>query len=69
MVRPCSGGKNGIEVSYQLKQDAKDPHTQFTSTGDFECDEIPNRDAVISRKGQKTGKLFWSLWIWSYSDV
>lgn len=38
-----------IEVGYQTKQDATNPHTQFTSTQYFECDEIPNRDAVVRR--------------------
>jgi len=38
-----------IEISYQSKQDAKDPHTKFTSSQYFECDQIPNRDAVVRK--------------------
>ena len=38
-----------IEISYQTKPDAEDPHTQILSTRYFECDEIPNRDAVIRK--------------------
>ncbi|HLN98724.1 MAG TPA: hypothetical protein VK208_09710 [Pyrinomonadaceae bacterium] len=46
-----------IEVRYQTKQDAKNPHTQLTSTQYFECDEIPNRDAV-ARRLRSTGVDF-----------
>ena len=38
-----------IEVSYQSKKDARDLHSQFMSTRYFDCDQIPNRDAVVRK--------------------
>jgi len=46
-----------IEVTFQTKEDAADPHSHFNQTEYFECDALPDR-ATIAKKLSAMTKYF-----------
>lgn len=38
-----------IEVTYQSRTDASDPHAHFKQTKHFEVNQVPTRDVVAQR--------------------